>query len=427
MKFVAIITVLCGLLNSMSAVAAEPSLDWPFYRAAMQWEAAAMSRKEAVRFPWARALNRRLGFGVSAATDEDMLRLDRIVSLSIARLWSRLKGPPALPSQEGSLKMHIAIETCAKTWDRAEPNMMGLYHAISSWPERPTCLLQRFGTADAHGKRGDNEVALTLRMVGGRQGARGRVVGWPGEKERGFRALYSVEGPIMTLRSAQVKVPFGWANVMRSGGGAVLLERPMGGNSMGRVNEIVARLVYAKPRKNGDKWLDIGRLPTPGFPDVASLFVQGAPTVVDTDTGVPSCVVPEGFTAYVRDDAVLWVSERGVFECRGGQLVPHSAESHPFVLVQDAGAGKGATRRVAQVVAHALSAYAAVPLSQVLVGQELIPNMGSDHVTVYYRSDEDAAIATLLEKNIRLAMPWQAVIQKKVTSMPGRVTVQVGW
>ena len=59
--------------------------------------------------------------------------------------------------------------------------------------------------------KGDNEVALTLRMVGGRLGARGRVVGWPGEKEKGFRALYSVEGPTMTLRSAQVKVPFGWA------------------------------------------------------------------------------------------------------------------------------------------------------------------------------------------------------------------------
>ena len=412
----------------MPAVAADPSLDWPFYRAAMQWEAVAEARNEPVRYPWARALNQRIGFRASEATDAEVHRLDTIMSLSIARLWSRLKGPPALPSSEGALKMHIAIDTCAKTWDEPEPKMLGLYHAISSWPERPTCLLQRFGTADGHGTKGDNEVALTLRMVGGRQGARGRVIGWPGEKEKGFRALYSVEGPVMTLRSAQVKVRFGWANVMRSGGGAVLLERPMNGNSMGRVNEIAARLVYAKPRKNGDKWLEIGRLPTPGFPKVATLFRQGSPpTGVSEDTGVVPCVVPDGFVSYVRDDNIFWVADRGVFTCEKGQLLPHDMTTHPFVLVQDAGAGKGATRRVAQVVAHALSAYSQVALSDVLVGQEFVPSMRSDHVTVYYRSDEDAGVATLLENNIRLAMPWQAVIQKKVSSMPGRVAVQVGW
>lgn len=421
-----IIIAFCCLTGGVSAGAAEPSLDWPFYRAAMQWEAAAKHRQEPTRFQWARELNERIGFTVSDASDEDVRRLDSILSLSTARLWSRLKGPRALPPVEGALKMHIAIDTCAKTWDHAEPNMQGLFYAISSWPERPTCLLQRFGTADAHGKQGDDEVALTLRMVGGRLGARGRVVGWPGEKEKGFRALYSVEGPVMTLRSAQVKVPFGWANVMRSGGGAVLLERPMGGNSMGRVNELSARLVYAKPRKNGEKWLDIGRVPTPGFPVVAPVFGRGTPTVDESDSGVVPCMVPDGFVSYIREDSVFWISDRGVFVCADGQLVGHTG-THPFVIIQDAGAGKGATRRVAQVVAHALSAFASIPLTEVLVGQELNPSMQSDHVTVYYRSDADAAVATLLEKNIRLAMPWQAVIQKKVASMPGRLAVQVGW
>ena len=86
MRFVFLITVLCGVLNSVSAVAAEPSLDWPFYRAAMQWEAAAMSREEPVRFPWARELNRRVGFGIPEASDKEMRHLSRIVSLSSARL-----------------------------------------------------------------------------------------------------------------------------------------------------------------------------------------------------------------------------------------------------------------------------------------------------------------------------------------------------
>ena len=219
----------------------------------------------------------------------------------------------------------------------------------------------------------------------------------------------------------------GGRNVLRSGGGAVLLERPMNGNAMGRVNEIAARLVYAKPRKNGDKWLEIGRLPTPRFPKVATLFRQGNGPATPQDTGAVVCVIPDGFVSYVRDDSVFWVADRGVFTCQNGQLVPHGASPHPFVLVQDAGAGKGATRRVAQVVAHALSAQSQVALSDVLVGQELVPSMRSDHVTVYYKSDDDADVATLLEKNIRLAMPWQAVIQKKVSSMPGRVAVQVGW
>ena len=112
MTFRTIITGLMCILLCTPAGAAEPSLDWPFYRAAMQWEAVAESRGESVRFPWARELNQRIGFRASAAPDADIARLEAIVSLSIARLWSRLKGPPALPSPEGIEDAHCNRYLC---------------------------------------------------------------------------------------------------------------------------------------------------------------------------------------------------------------------------------------------------------------------------------------------------------------------------
>jgi hypothetical protein len=369
-------------LTGPTAQAGEPSLNWPYYRTAMQAEATRLFLGEPTEIPWARVLNAKVGFTVQSATAEDLSDLNRLMALSTARLWTRIKGPPALPPHNNQPVVRIDLHTCRETWDAPEQNMQGLHTAISTWSTRPTCLLQRFGTADGLTNLSQEHVELSLKMVGGRLGARGRVVGWPGEKETGFRALYTAEGPVLTLLSAQVKVAQGWANVMRSGGGTVLLERPMGVDSRGRVNELTARLVYAKPRKDGSKWLDLGRIPTPPMP---KLIVVGPPSG-GADTAVS-----------------------------------------PTVHVQNSGAGPGPTRRAAQVVLYTISAHSKAPAESLSVSQELAPDGRLDHIAVIYTEERDKALAKVLVRSLRLAMPWQAVISKQVDSMPGRVRVQVGW
>ena len=404
-----------------SAAAAETSLEWPYYRVAMQAEALRVVLQQPPQLPWARALNERVGFRLKAGAAEDLAALDPLLELTSARMWTRLKGPPKLPRTVNAPVMRVKIDTCRKTWDQAEPGMGGLHTAISNWPERPTCLLQRFGTSDDLAGSGEEHVDLSLKMVGGRLGAKGRVVGWPGEKEKGFRALYRAEGPIMTLLSAQVRTQMGWSTVMRSAGGSVLLEQPMRRNSKGRIVQVAARLVYAKPRKNGAKWLGIGLLPPPAFPRMLRVF---EPVDVVDPLG---CEPRPGLTPYGRRDRVRWVGESGVFACTDGQLTPMSPTSLPFVLVQNAGAGVGPTRRAAQVVYHALIAAKGLDADQIEVGQEVEPMMKLDHITVYYRNPQDQALADVIVKNLHLAMPWQVVMSKKVAAMPGRFTVQVGW
>ena len=414
-------TILLGVLTQTGSVsAAEPSLDWPYYRSAMQLEAVRAQLGQPASIPWARALNERIGFRVKSAEPEQVEALEQTVALGIARLWTRMKGPPALPKREGRPVIPVGLDTCRKTWDDVEEGMMGLHTAISTWSERPTCLLQRFGTAS--GLTGDTteSVELSLRMVGGRQGARGRVVGWPGEKEKGFRALYRAEGPILTLLSSQVKIPLGWANVMRSGGGAVLLERPIALNQQGRIGELTARLVYAKPRKNGSKWLDIGTLPAPPLP----ILVR--PYTPKPDDVVSECVGPEGVVAYAREGVERWLGENAIYHCEEGVLVP-SDTGRSLVLIQDAGAGRGVTRRAAQVVLYTLAASERIPVEQVEIAENLNRAMTLDHITIFYSDPADEELAARITKSLHLAMPWQAIVTKKTAKLTGKITVQVGW
>ena len=386
----------------------------------MQLEAVRAHLGQPADIPWARELNERIGFRVKTAEAAEIEPLNQAVALGIARLWTRMKGPPALPKNEGRPVIQVGLDTCRKTWDDVEEGMQGLHTAISTWSERPTCLLQRFGTASGLTGETDETVELALRMVGGRQGARGRVVGWPGEKEKGFRALYKAEGPILTLLSSQVKIPIGWANVMRSGGGAVLLERPVALNQRGRIGELTARLVYAKPRKNGSKWLDIGKLPAPPLP----LLVR--PYTPMSDEAASTCVGREGVVAYAREGVERWLGENAVYHCEEGVLVPADG-SRSLVLVQDAGAGRGVTRRAAQVVLYTLAASENIPVEEVEIAENLTRVMSLDHITIFYSDPADQALAELITKSLHLAMPWQAIVTKKTAKLSGKITVQVGW
>ena len=60
-------TILLGVLTQTGSVsAAEPSLDWPYYRSAMQLEAVRAQLGQPASIPWARALNERMGFVLKA-------------------------------------------------------------------------------------------------------------------------------------------------------------------------------------------------------------------------------------------------------------------------------------------------------------------------------------------------------------------------
>ena len=411
---------------SASALAGEASVEWPYYRTAMQIEAQRAFLNMPVEIPWARALNQKIKYKVKTGDLTDVERLGPLLDLSALRLLTRFDGPPSVGARGEEPTLRIALDTCRKTWDVVEPNMLGVHTAISTWPERPTCLLQAFGTADAVPDGPEQVAELSLRMVGGRQGARGRVMGWPREKEKGFRALYQVAGPQMTLVSAEVQVPAGWASLMRRKDGSVLLELPLANPSNGPAREIRALLVFAKPKKNGKRWLDIGRVSTPERPPEVPVF-RLEPRVETEAIDVETCRIPNGFERFVRGSDVRWVSDTGLFTCIAGRLQPVVSDKLPFVWVQDGGAGTPATQRVAQLVAYSLAAWSNTLAQEIAVGERLQGRSSQDHITIYYHEDVDQPLTEILQQNFRLAFPWQAVVTQKVNEMPSRVLVTVGW
>ena len=163
----------------------------------------------------------------------------------------------------------------------------------------------------------------------------------------------------------------------------------------------------------------------PPLPRMVPTFDAVDP-VQATEEG-PECRAPDGVVSFVEGDRARWLGENNIFVCDSGQLVAQRAEITPMVVVQDAGAGRGSTRRAAQVVLYTVAALLQKPVNEIEVGQLLEQGMALDHITVFYVNDADQALVEAIVKSLHLAMPWQAVISKKVPVMQGRVTVQVGW
>ena len=105
-------------------------------------------------------------------------------------------------------------------------------------------------------------------------------------------------------------------------------------------------------------------------------------------------------------------------------LVP-SDTGRSLVLIQDAGADRGVTRRAAQVVLYTLAASERIPVEQVEIAENLNRAMTLDHITIFYRIRRTKNWQRALRKSLHLAMPWQTIVTKKTAKLTGKITVQV--
>jgi len=410
-----------GLVLSLQtpAFASEPTLDWPYYRLAMHVEAEGALAGRVPLVPWARALNEESGYRLRTPSSAGPEQLQRLLALAALRTRIRIKGPSMLPEKGRMPPVRFALDRCAETWSTVEPGMEGLYNALAQWPERPTCLLQRFGTSEGLSDFSDEFVEMRFEMVGGRKGAKSRVTSWPSSSEKGFLALYHVEGPKMTLYSALVQLDAGWASVVRGQSGSVLLERCMKLDWRGEPTEVAARLVYPKPSSSGAKWLDLGRLPVPPKYMVPETWVgvEGSATC----SGINSKAVH-----VQRGGESLFVEADKTTACGEDGAAAMARNRHPFVLVYDAGAGSKVAAEVADVLVLTTAAELEVPATEVWVGRMLQSVMTLDHIALMYKDTEDAEFGLVLQQSLRLAFPWMAVVLGHVPALEVPFMVQVG-
>ena len=395
--------------------------------------------------------------------------------MTTLRWHIRMNGPPAVPPKDTvPITAFLARPACKRTWGGVEPEMTGVHNGISRWKERPPCLLQRFGTTIDLVAEGDSGIPIHLEMVGGREGATGRIWGWKTRSHGEYWSLYTAEGPTLRLRSAQVRVASGWASVLRSENGTVLLEHPLPGSSPMKIKGVAARMVYASVRSGGQKWLDLGRVPAPARPRIAGILKPangldeaawagwtcrlddwGEPTFladgswhekdsqdlvsdrhwrVDSgDLVVMESVEEETMSIVLRDIRLLEDGvNRVIRHAEGLTLCTKTDEWMPspdgkaVILVQDASGGEQAVNAVAEVVAATLAVVEKSSDQKPRIWVDSGEKMTLDTVTVFYRDAEDAAIVSELVESLRMAMPWSVVVTKPMVNLRFRMRIGVG-